>query len=452
MTGTDLELSVDNAVLQSTDRPPRSESEERYQDPPENASEQLRPVTKQRQIWVLLSAFLTVCITIGLNQSYGIFQVAYASTNDSFLPIEETRSVALLAFVGTLGAGLTWAGSICINPWMARVKNVRYITVAGVLLMSLGFGLASLATQIWHLILTQGLLYGIGSSMLYFPILAIAPEYFDTRRGAAMGFVLSGAGIGAVAFSLLIQSLITHIGLRWTLRFLCFFVLLISSPIAMTASPSRFTAKRNTHIDLSLARKPAFLLSTTAALLQSSGNLIPLTFLSQFSVALGYSSTFGAALLAINSAVNATSRILTGFAGDRFGRQNALILTVLGSAATVCGFWLASALSGSRALWIVFVVLYGITAGGYNALFPTTIVEVFGLQAYASVNGLIYFVRGVGALFGSPVAGKVLGESKLSNYANVVYLDSALLFGASACVIGVRYYDSVDKGRFKLKA
>lgn len=54
--------------------------------------------------------------------------------------------------------------------------------------------------QIWHLLLTQGFLYGVGSSMMYFPILSVAPEYFDQHRGSAMGVILSGAGVGMRAF------------------------------------------------------------------------------------------------------------------------------------------------------------------------------------------------------------------------------------------------------------
>jgi hypothetical protein len=30
-------------------------------------------------------------------------------------------------------------------------------------------------------------MYGVGISLLYFPILAVAPEYFDAHRGSAMG-------------------------------------------------------------------------------------------------------------------------------------------------------------------------------------------------------------------------------------------------------------------------
>ncbi len=109
-------------------------------------------------------------------------------SSQTMLPPSVANSGALLAFVGTLGAGLTWGGSIFVNPLLARVEEKmflglegrRCVTLSGVVLMSLGFGLASVSTRIWQLLLTQGLLYGVGSSMLYFPILSTAPEYLPT--------------------------------------------------------------------------------------------------------------------------------------------------------------------------------------------------------------------------------------------------------------------------------
>ncbi len=81
-----------------------------------------------------------------------------------------------------------------------------------------------------------------------------------------------------------------------------------------------------------------------------------------------------------------------------------------------------------------------------------TVAEVFGLQAYASVNGFMYFMRGLGTMFGSPVGGKILGESRVSNYRNVALFDGALLAGAALCVIAVRFWDAVDKRGWKWKA
>jgi len=105
-----------------------------------------------------------------------------------------------------------------------------------------------------------------------------------------------------------------------------------------------------------------------------------------------------------------------------------------------------------------------------------TIAEVFGLQAYASVNGFIYFVRGLGAMFGyvnellselaslsqssnanhetprSPIGGKIVGENKVANYGNVAWFDGALLAGAAFCVLGVRGWDALEKGGWRWRA
>jgi MFS family permease len=183
-------------------------------------------------------------------------------------------------------------------------------------------------------------------------------------------------------------------------------------------------------------------------------------------------SSSGAALLSVNNAVNTVSRIAMGFIADVAGRQNTLVLSVLGSAITVVAFWLSSAYGDNEQLWIAFVVTYGLFAGGmycgrrdeevvvslnmvlgYNSLFPTTVIEVFGAQAYASVNGFIYFIRGLGALWGSPVGGALVkGGTQPQAYITLIWYDFALLMVSSLCVMAVRGLDASAKGQFKLKA
>lgn len=187
-----------------------------------------------------------------------------------------------------------------------------------------------------------------------------------------MGLIISGSGIGGLIFSPVIRILLTSIGPRWTLRTLSLLNLIVAFPIAIAASPSRFVGQRPTHISLRLAIKPAFLFGVGAAFLQAGGNGLPMTFVAEYTIALGYAAKFGATLLAVFNGVTFVSRIFTGFAADRFGRQNTLILTVLLCVIFVLGFWLGSTASdGNKTLWIFFIVFYGVAGGGYNALFST---------------------------------------------------------------------------------
>ena len=178
---------------------------------------------------------------------------------------------------------------------------------------------------------------------------------------------------------------------------------------------------------------------------------MPLAFIPSYTVVLGLSVAKGSNLLAASNAINAVSRILTGYAGDRLGRQNTLVLTLLLAASCVFAFWLTSVLTAtpnSISLWLAFIVLYNIFAGGYYALFPALITEVFGIRQYAAVNASILFVRGLGTVFGSPIGGQLLGspEKGPRAYANIAYWDGALLMSATMFCFGVRWADGKGRG------
>ncbi|KAK4157883.1 major facilitator superfamily domain-containing protein [Chaetomidium leptoderma] len=459
----------------------------------------LPPVSRKKQAAVLFPAFVSLALTIGYNQCFGVFQEYYLSpSQDVLVPspaMQTSPPTALLSFVGTLCYGLTWAGGILVNPVIARIEcgiwapttpstrlwrrrilrllTPRTITVSGVFIMSAGFTLASFSSSIWQLLLTQGFMVGLGMSFLYFPLLAPAPEYFTDHRATAMGFILAGGGIGGLVLSPVMRALLSSIGGRWTLRSYALFNLIAGLPVAWAVPRSRFATvstaegegpeerRPNTHVSRALASRPTFLLSAVAAFLQAAGGQLPLSFIPSYTVVLGLGAATGANLLAASSAINAVSRVLAGYAGDRLGRQNALVLTLLLAASSVFAFWLSSALAGGGSnpsasasasaapLWLAFIALYSFSVGGYYALFPALVADVFGIRQYAAVNAFILFIRGLGTMFGSPVGAQLLGRSADEGaraYAGIACWDGALLMCATACCVGVRWADAKGKG------
>ncbi|KAI0368932.1 MFS general substrate transporter [Pilatotrama ljubarskyi] len=422
---------------------------------------------------------------IGINSIYGLFQEFYTSPETNVKGAEGQD--ALVSLVGTIGSGLTWSGSIFVNPMIGRFDNVKLISLAGAFIMSLGIFLASFSTQLWQLYLTQGVLYGIGSSMYYFPIMSLTPAYFDRNRGAAMGIVLAGSGVGGLVLSPVFHTLLTRLGIQWALRILAIWNFVLGIPISCVVTKKHGAAANaagSTRVSMALVKRGTFILQvrtaaqgrsffaetiwsiqSLGALLQAAGNMVPVYFLTTYSVSiLSYSSSTGSLLLAVNTAVNSAARIGMGVLADRVGRQNTMILSVIFSGIAVFALWYDS----DRARFLAFVVFYGILAGGYNALLPTTITEVYGVQNYSSVNGFIYFVRGLGALFGAPIAGLILGShqrgtrlngSMISDlqvlkkrYNEVAVFDGTLILAAGVCVAYVRWLDARDKGGWSWKA
>ncbi len=51
-------------------------------------------------------------------------------------------------------------------------------------------------TQVWQLILLQGVGFGVGGGLLYVPVIKLLSEWFSERRGLAGGIIFAGGGVG----------------------------------------------------------------------------------------------------------------------------------------------------------------------------------------------------------------------------------------------------------------
>ena len=124
------------------------------------------------------------------------------------------------------------------------------------------------------------------------------------------------------------------------------------------------------------------------------------------------------------------------------------------------GLWLPSTLSSpesdgnGKGLYIAFVLTFSTFASPYVSLFPTSLIELFGTQNFASVNGFFYLLRGVGALVGTPVAGALIPRNAQgavglpSDYTNCAAFNGSLLAVATVCVFWARL-ESVGLGKWR---
>lgn len=299
--------------------------------------------------------------------------------------------------------------------------------------------------------------------MSYMPSVTVAPTWFSLHRGLAMGIILSGTGVGGVIWPLTFRSLIAQVGYRNCLRItavLSFVIITVSGFFIKwpanqltrihaenAANAKRFSWLRIPLVDWRVARTRKFAAHALGAALQSAAYYTPVFFFASFARTLGYSQASSANFIAISNAANALGKIVIGYAADRMGRLNTLFLTTLFSAIAVLAMWLPSALSTSQssgsALFIVFTVFYGVFASAYVSLFPTSLVELFGVHNFVSVNGVLYMVRGLATLLGTPLAGLLIRSSQHEkagprSYENTSIMVGVLLAGATFAVLWAR--------------
>jgi hypothetical protein len=138
--------------------------------------------------------------------------------------------------------------------------------------------LASFATKVWHLIVTQGALFGVGFLVLYYPVLSMLQEWFVERRGLAFGIIFGATGVAGAALPFLIQHLLQKYGFAATLRYYAVgagILLGATLPFCHGRYPIRKAKPIDWWLYWSLARNPIFLIFWVANLFQGVAFFLP---------------------------------------------------------------------------------------------------------------------------------------------------------------------------------
>jgi MFS family permease len=169
-----------------------------------------------------------------------------------------------------------------VGPLLAPL-GANLTLAFGTVVMSLGIITAGFSTEVWHLYITMGLVFGIGSSLVYMSIVAVIPQWFTTRRGTAMGISSAGSGFGGLALSPMVTSLVQKYGLPWAHRIIglmAFGICMIAACLIRTRLPPN--AKKQpikSPIKLSMLKDINFIIMLAGVVIALFGYLIPLFYL-----------------------------------------------------------------------------------------------------------------------------------------------------------------------------
>ncbi|CCH44594.1 Monocarboxylate transporter [Wickerhamomyces ciferrii] len=390
---------------------------------------------------IVLAGFLSNFIVFGIAFSFGVFQEYYTTKNGPLSNYDDSA----VAMIGTAASSLTYMGGI-FNKTLLFYFTTRTVMVSGGIMMGLGLILGGFCHSMYQFVLSQGVLYGIGSSFLYMPPVVCAPMFFNKNRAIAMGVLFSGSGFGGLAMATLSRYLITKFGWQWCLRiegFMSLGVCLIAAflvEIPQNVS-NQFQFNSRKILTLSQLKSWKVWMQLAASLLQSAGYLIPLIFMSKYGKTLGFTDNQGAIFIGLNNVINAIFKIILGFVADKVGRLNMIVFCSVVSTITILTLWLIA----SRETFISFVILYGVFSGAIISLLPTCLVELFGAENYQSMSGLMYFSRGVGTLLGSPLAGLLIKNSGLmsKDYKRSIIYNGVLLFTSTLCLVVLKFQDKI---------
>ncbi|XP_075975727.1 monocarboxylate transporter 9 isoform X2 [Anticarsia gemmatalis] len=154
--------------------------------------------------WVVVFAsFMCNMIVDGIAYTFGIF-----------LPELVTyfgEGKGTVAWVGSLLSGVYLAAGPVVSA-LCNKFGCRAVCIAGSFVAAIAFVLSTFSKSVTMMMITYGLIGGLGFGMIYLPSVVAVGYYFETRRSLATGIAVCGSGVGTFSFAPLAAILLEEFG------------------------------------------------------------------------------------------------------------------------------------------------------------------------------------------------------------------------------------------------
>ncbi|KAJ2816032.1 hypothetical protein IWW50_006635 [Coemansia erecta] len=367
----------------------------------------------------------------GASNSYGVFSTYYL--NDKFAG----TPASTLSWIGTLIATFMLGGSVLTGA-LADKKGYRFTAYIGTVLCTVAYILASFCKEVWQLILTQGILFGMGASFLFAPSVSIPPQWFIKHRGLASGVAVAGSSFGGLWFTAATQAMIDNIGAEWALRVLGILTFVVTGVMNLFYFRRVPAKPRKNVLELRAAKRLTFWLVSLESFAMYTGYWALTFYIGTTARLLGGSFQDGSNLLLVLNAGSAVGRILAGLIADKFGSINTLLLSLLLTVVIEMPLWMKA---GSMAPLYVLCALYGMISPTFISLNPVIVSTYFDTDVLASVMGMTNFFSGIGGLAGNLSQGEIYDKyDKHEQFTNTIIFSSMFILFAGLTIFGLRVH------------
>ena len=315
---------------------------------------------------------------------------------------------------------LLWSiGALIAGSLQDRFGPRRFV-LTGITLVGLGLLASGFASGPLWMILTFGLLVGLGVGFAYASVTPAVMKWFHRdSKGLVTGLVVAGFALASAYLGPVAYYLIHGLGISWTFWFLGLFSLATGIPLALIIKnpPKDYVPSQAltlSHKKLTPPKKPWFytwkemmktrefvLLWLMYAFSASAGLMIISNISSIAAEQSGYKAGF--VLVIILALFNSLGRIVSGSLSDRIGRIPTLqiVFGLQGVNMLLFSFY------QSPLLVLLGAAISGYSYGSLLSVFPSITSDYYGLRDFGNNYGVLFTSFGLAGFIGPLLAASV---------------------------------------------
>ncbi|HAZ47634.1 MAG TPA: MFS transporter [Cyanobacteria bacterium UBA11371] len=384
--------------------------------------------------WLFIPLGLIVLLCLGTVYSWSIFSGPFEAA------LQTKPGTILLPF---LVLGVTFTLIMPISGLYMNRCNPTILTATGGIIVGIGYLLSSIAPNLPCLILSYGVITGIGVGMAYGVPLAISARWFPDRKGFAVGMTVVGFGLSPLVTAPLAFALIKAFGVRSTFVILgiAFTLIILAISTVLRMPPPRWkppgwhpkeeiiadNTDRDSSAQLPMVQTQTFYGLWLCYIVGTFVGLTAIATTAQVGRELvglqPENLTFAVPLFA---AFNGIGRPLFGWLNDRIKPK--LTIVAINVLILIASILMLNTSQGQLVNFLVAFSIFWFCLGAWLAVAPAATLSFFSIDNYPSNYGLLFTSFGIGGLSGIFTAGGIRGI--FGSFAPFFYITGILAIAA----------------------
>lgn len=361
--------------------------------------------------WIVVIGAVIIQLALGTIYTWGVMTIFVSP----YLGLPRELTVFVFG-VGLLAFGLSMIFS---GQFQQRI-GPRKATMIGGIILAVGVMLSAAMTTLIGLIITYGLLFGIGIGIAYVCPIATAQKWFPDKKGLISGIAVAGFGAGAFIFNYVISALaVISIPLMFIILGVIYAAMILSGALTLKLPPADYrppgwtppppTAGVSSGLDLTrnetVKTKAFWMLWLMFTLSAISGLLVIGSFaaFAKLTDMIGtplyvISATDFVLLGGIAALFNGLGRIVWGKIADTLTYKKTMMLMFTVQGVLMITYFFTNA---SIPAFMALTCLIYFCFGGNFSLFPTATADLFGLKNVGANYGVVFSAYGIAGFIGA---------------------------------------------------
>ncbi|MDW6003576.1 L-lactate MFS transporter [Vibrio mangrovi] len=393
--------------------------------------------SKKRWSILIAACFINLCV--GSMYAWSVFAAPMAAHLGQLNGIHLTPAdLAIVFVVGNSVGPITMITGGKINDTFGP----KVVIFVGGLMFGGGMFLSGLATTVDSLIVTYGLVLGLGLGMVYGSTISTSIKFFPDKRGLVGGLTTALFGISSVVIPPIAAAITAEMGVVAAFKIIgaAFTIIVCGSaffihkcpdgfkPAGWTPSKTQASVQSNDKDWKEMLRSPTFYVLICLLMCGAVAGLMCIALASPLAQRMiGMSTAAATAAVSTLALFNVCGRILAGWLSDKIGRINTLTAAC---ALSIIGLYLLYLAGiGEVTTFYVGISIIGVCFGAFMGVFPGLTADQFGVKNNSVNFGIMFSGFAVAGYTGPTIMRNVFGATHS--------FKDAFLIGIVFCVAGL---------------